>query len=282
MSDYYKSLISDEEVIQELIKESKRREGTLPTEATRLKPNLNFLQRTVNSLISNNTRIDKSQDTFKTEYLKDCNLQKPETSDDCPNQYPLKRSQVDFAFEREMVLRTQINFVKSSETYSDSLVGRKKKIEIKKISFIRGPTSTTNTKNSRVCNTVKNKNAHKIHPTQDNVSDECDSGEANNLLLLISDDEEKTSCKGFSNIRKKNLTEANKKCEKNFTICISSDESTVEIISSDSDVKAKSTKNKVKTKSKKRQKKELEELSDEELTKKSKKKKNKNSDKSKK
>lgn len=249
MSEYYKSLITDDEVINELIRESKRREGRLPTEATRLKPNLNFFQRTVNNLISNNTRIDKSQDTFKTEYLKDCNIEKTQSAEG-QSKDSLSKLNIDYAFERQMVLQTKIDFVKASERFGSSIdinPGQKprNKIEIKKISFGKGhvgPVSTKEVKNSLLKNSG-NKNCK----TADVASAISGSRESsNNLILISSDEDSKTTCgshsikdKKFKN-KRKNLDEA----------CNTSD--SIEIISSDSE---SNRKDKVKIPSKRRKRK---------------------------
>ncbi|XP_060533455.1 uncharacterized protein LOC132706254 [Cylas formicarius] len=111
MSDYYKSLISDEEVIAALIKESRRREGFLSTENTRLKPNLNFFQRTVTNLVSSNTRINKTQDSLKLRLQSDKkNLKKSFVESD--------KREIDHVFERVEFLKRKIHFVQSSEDIS--------------------------------------------------------------------------------------------------------------------------------------------------------------------
>ncbi|KAJ8985206.1 hypothetical protein NQ317_018235 [Molorchus minor] len=62
--EYYKSIISDDEVIKALIRESKAREGTLFKQKTRVRPNLNFFQRTVSNLVSSNRRIKSRSEEF--------------------------------------------------------------------------------------------------------------------------------------------------------------------------------------------------------------------------
>ncbi|XP_030747618.1 uncharacterized protein LOC115876072 isoform X2 [Sitophilus oryzae] len=117
MSDHYKLLISDEEVIKALLKDSKSREGKLPTEVTRIKPNINFFQRTVNSLVSTNTRIDKSVDTFKSQHIKERTERNKADFRISPTHRKV-RPKVNYSEERKLVLDNKIKFVKSAERLS--------------------------------------------------------------------------------------------------------------------------------------------------------------------
>ncbi|KAJ8930581.1 hypothetical protein NQ314_016593 [Rhamnusium bicolor] len=97
--DYYKSLISDEEVIKALIKESKAREGELSKEKTRVRPNLNFFQRTVTNLVSSNKRITTTPEFIPKERSK-----------------YIRKVKTPHTLMREILMTNKINFVKSEES----------------------------------------------------------------------------------------------------------------------------------------------------------------------
>ncbi|XP_019766764.1 uncharacterized protein LOC125504370 isoform X2 [Dendroctonus ponderosae] len=131
MSEHYKSLISDDDVIKELIKDSERRQGKLII--PRLKPNLNFFQRTVNSLVSTNNRIDKGVDTFRSDYLKDEKTRKYRVPvyKSSSNKMPL----VDYAFERRLVLETKDKCIRPKGNKRSQKESTKRKWEPHKLSF---------------------------------------------------------------------------------------------------------------------------------------------------
>lgn len=102
--DYYKSLVSDDEVVNALIRDSKAREGLL--EKPRVRPNLQFFQRTVNNLVSSNKRV-----TEKQEYVKAVEKEKNKVYR--PKKVPV-RKKLPIEYIRE-ILTNRIEFVKPSE-----------------------------------------------------------------------------------------------------------------------------------------------------------------------
>ncbi|CAH1112657.1 unnamed protein product [Psylliodes chrysocephalus] len=102
--DYYKSLVSDDEVVNALIRDSKAREGLL--EKPRVRPNLQFFQRTVNNLVSSNKRV-----TEKQEYVKA--IEKEKNKVYRPKKV-LVRKKLPIEYIRE-ILTNRIEFVKPSE-----------------------------------------------------------------------------------------------------------------------------------------------------------------------
>uniref|UniRef100_A0A6P7FQ77 Dentin sialophosphoprotein-like n=1 Tax=Diabrotica virgifera virgifera TaxID=50390 RepID=A0A6P7FQ77_DIAVI len=105
--DYYKSLITDDEVISALIKDSKVREGEI--EKPRVRPNLNFFQRTVSNLVSSNNRISDNQEKLiakEKEKNKRCR----------PRKIPVrKKLAIDYIKE---ILSDRIEFVKAKDQES--------------------------------------------------------------------------------------------------------------------------------------------------------------------
>ncbi|XP_072377596.1 uncharacterized protein [Diabrotica undecimpunctata] len=103
--DYYKSLISDDEVISALIKDSKVREGEI--EKTRVRPNLNFFQRTVSNLVSSNNRISDNQEKFIAKEKEKNNKRSR------PRKIPVrKKLAIDYIKE---ILSDRIEFTKSKD-----------------------------------------------------------------------------------------------------------------------------------------------------------------------
>ncbi|XP_018570245.1 uncharacterized protein LOC108910189 [Anoplophora glabripennis] len=100
-TEYYKSLISDEEVIKALIKESKAREGELLREKTRLRPNLNFFHRTVTNLVTSNKRVSTTKDLTYEESRK-------------PIYNVQRRIKTSRTLIKEIVLSNKIDFVKAT------------------------------------------------------------------------------------------------------------------------------------------------------------------------
>ncbi|XP_066149046.1 uncharacterized protein [Euwallacea fornicatus] len=114
MSEYYKSLISDEDVVKELLKDSKRRERKLQNQSSRLRPNINFFQRTVKHLVANNNRITKRVDTFKEDYLKDGKVRKLKRR--VYKSAIGKPSATNYEYKRHLILRANISFVKAKDS----------------------------------------------------------------------------------------------------------------------------------------------------------------------
>ncbi|KAG5886296.1 hypothetical protein JTB14_001515 [Gonioctena quinquepunctata] len=102
--DYYKSLVSDGEVIEALIKESKAREGEL--EKTRVRPNLNFLQRTVSNMLSSNKRITNKQEAIIAK-------EREKNISSRPRKVPV-RKKLHLQLIQE-ILHNEINLVKSRD-----------------------------------------------------------------------------------------------------------------------------------------------------------------------
>ncbi|CAH1118545.1 unnamed protein product [Phaedon cochleariae] len=102
--EYYKSLVTDEEVIKALTLESQAREGTL--EKPRVRPNLNFLQRTVSNMVSSNNRLTTKQKEM-------INKEKEKNSSYRPRRIPV-RKKLHIEIIKD-ILSEKIDFVKSSD-----------------------------------------------------------------------------------------------------------------------------------------------------------------------
>ncbi|KAJ8917359.1 hypothetical protein NQ315_002381 [Exocentrus adspersus] len=112
--DYYKSLISDEEVIKALVKESKAREGELLKAKTRVRPNLNFFQRTVTNLVTSNERVTTTRELVRKE------AERSIAKD-------IRRGKLKIARTKETVTeKRQITFVKAKDV--TALVGTQSKV----------------------------------------------------------------------------------------------------------------------------------------------------------
>ncbi|XP_057657606.1 uncharacterized protein LOC130894690 isoform X1 [Diorhabda carinulata] len=117
--EYYKSLITENEVINALIKESKMREGEI--EKSRIRPNLQFFQRTVSNLVSSNNRIAVNQEKIRAkEKVKD-NI--------CRRRKVVKRKKMHIDYIKE-ILNNPIEFVKTSKDKCTSFRSRDEKIVI--------------------------------------------------------------------------------------------------------------------------------------------------------
>ncbi|CAG9767814.1 unnamed protein product [Ceutorhynchus assimilis] len=229
MSEYYKSLISDEEVIQALIKESKRREGTLTTESSRLKPNLNFFQRTVNNLVSNNKRIDKSVTNFKGDYLK---LPKTHTK---PHRDKPKRLPINHAYEKQLFHDRKINFTKpisiekegrTKKPYQSSSIRKSNKSLLKYIEELSTDSSDSESPEHNANDSTNTENIAKRSMKTKNLSqkyikiDEISSSDSERESIEKCSNDTSASNTTFKDIPEKYL-KSEDGCNK--IICISSD-----------------------------------------------------------
>ncbi|XP_066257774.1 uncharacterized protein [Euwallacea similis] len=221
MSEYYKSLISDEDVVKELLKDSKRREQKLPNQNSRLRPNINFFQRTVKHLVANNNRITKRADTFKEDYLKDGKVRKLKRR--IYKSAIGKPSATSYKYERHLILQANISFVKAKDSGDEVMLQQTSP-------WLSNPSSRVNGEHS--CQIVE------ISSSSDKRDSDSDS-----------------SFESEYDLDRRNLqsNSEKKKCSQKNTdmIWISSDDCSSKSDSSDSDVvfvgKLSGTSNKVKT-----------------------------------
>ncbi|CAH0548859.1 unnamed protein product [Brassicogethes aeneus] len=123
LREYYKSLVTDEEVIAALLKESSARISGLNQESTRLRPNLNFFQRTVNHLVTTNKRINTKQEKFKQNNV----IEPPAKRKAYDTEHPLRKKE-----EKSKLWFEKIKFIKAyikenEEESSSREVDRKEK-----------------------------------------------------------------------------------------------------------------------------------------------------------
>ncbi|CAG9862432.1 unnamed protein product [Phyllotreta striolata] len=104
--EYYKTLVSDDEVINALIKDSKVREGVW--EKPRVRPNIQFLQRTLNNIASSNKRVSE-----KRERIKEIEKGRNDVSKYKPKKIiPKKKLPIEYIRE---ILQNRIEFVKPED-----------------------------------------------------------------------------------------------------------------------------------------------------------------------
>ncbi|KAJ8958536.1 hypothetical protein NQ318_002331 [Aromia moschata] len=130
-TDYYKSLISDEEVMRALIKESKARESEVLKEKTRLRPNLNFFQRTVTNIVSSNKRSISNQEDIHTRVI---TKHEAIIAKERSNRY-FPKIKTPHTLMKEILLANKIEFVRSGESHTTLEVVKKSddKCELKEV-----------------------------------------------------------------------------------------------------------------------------------------------------